>query len=277
MMASFTLSLPSMALRRPNVPEEGQVEDQGEALKPNRTARRRGNLSKLQQKLPVIIPKPKRGAGKQHTPETCGTTPSKVAFEHSPARSVSSKYPSEGRFSTSSDHSQSEHSATHGHLTLASLSSIEQFVETRFNPSWGRSKSNNGVTGQGSNLMEGPAFVTKPQEHSDDSLAITPAPNSITSISDDEEGPPPMPPCPWTIPIPELPISTAPKTPPGSESEGRGLKDKHILSRHLLGIKKWTKVFWKSRASFLEKLNLGKGKKISDPTNEESGNNRRAV
>ena len=224
-------------------------------------------VGELQETTPATSSKLEQGAEGPYeleAVEAYATVPSSPASEHSPARSASSTYAAEGGLPPPSFHDPSEDSLARARLS--SLSSIEQFCEARFNLSWTRSHSATSIFE--TMMAKRRAPVMEHQVHSNISLPFT--------IPDDL---PPMPPAPtynlWHIGPREYASSLVQNE---SVQTLHGSKDGFVRGRDLLGIRKWAKDFWKSRAHFFQKLSLGKAKKNTTALKDgESGNNERIV
>ncbi|KAK7956723.1 uncharacterized protein PG986_005945 [Apiospora aurea] len=254
-MSFFAPSLPSRAFARDKVNDENRPSKSSAAAAPQiplHVLTKRDDYVRHdrvpQDTTPVASLDFEEGAEYQRESESCVTAPRKAGSDLSRACSPSSTYAPEGRLSSLSDHGRSSaNSLVYGQLT--SMSSIELFCGTRFDASWARSHSSIGIE-QGPNLMEELEAATGPRGDSDTSLAAT-ALKVESATSSGVEVPP------WVVQASEPSIS-----PSESELEGISSTDTTPKGRHFLGTHKWARVFWKSRARFLQALGLEKPRKL---------------
>ncbi|KAK8090694.1 hypothetical protein PG994_000199 [Apiospora phragmitis] len=270
-MSFFTLSLPSRAFTRDKENDENRPSNarapavpripQGVLTKRDENAQ---HIRLPRDKTPVTSFEPEECTEHQGKPESCVTEPPKTGPDLSHVRTPSSTYAPEGGLSSQSDHDESSANSINGGR-LTSISSIELFCGTRFDLDWTRSHSTVGVE-QGPNLMEELAAATGSHEDIQASLPTT-APNLETATSGGVEAPPRV--VQWAD------VSIRPSE---SELEGISSTDRHLRGRHFLGIHKWAKAFWKSRARFLQGISLGKAKKkMMTSKDGRSGNKENTV
>ncbi|KAK8128174.1 hypothetical protein PG984_009282 [Apiospora sp. TS-2023a] len=266
-MSFFTLSLPSRTFTKDKENDENRPPNTRASVDPrisqNILTKRNENvrhIGELQGTTPVAAFELEGCAENQCGPENHVTAPSCTGTETSPVRSASSTYAPEGRLSSSlSTHDQSSaNSLTHGYLT--SISSIEQFCNTRFDLPWTSSYSSTGSK-QGHNLMEELEAALGPQDDSDTSIIAVEQKLEASIPCNIEVSP-------WVAQLSDPSIRLS-----ESELEGIGPPDKHIRGRNFLGARKLAKAFWESRARFLQGIRLGKAKKKVASKYEKSGTN----
>lgn len=235
-------------------------------------------VGELQETTPATPSKLEHGAEGPYELEAVephATAPSRPASEHSQARSASSLYVLDVGVPPPSSYGRSEDSLARARLS--SLSSIQQFCDERFNLSWTRSHSATDIFERGLNppilamrrapVMEHQGYIDNPPPYQLTGL-IPPPPPSPRSSS------------PWLIdPAGQRALEEAASDGHSSEP-GQALRDsedRQVRGRDLLGIRKWAKGFWKSRAHFLRKIRLGKDKNTTVLKDGEPDNNDRVV